>query len=486
MENTFSAQHSQQQSQQQVQQLSGAQFQGLELLSKPILDIRSLLEKQLSENPLLEIAPPEAVEFAGDTYGKAAMAGNEIDRSELEGSQEEYPLLKAGDEEDYFPGDYPNNDSDYDEYRQHKFDIASAAMQSADTLEELLGEQLQALDLPPNELEAVEAVLENIDQNGFLKVHLADIAMVNDLTMDDLNKALQTVQSFDPPGIGARDAVESLVLQLKRRNYPDKRIYTLLIDHREELERNKLPQIAKTMKITIDELYGFLADLKKLNSIPAAGMTDDRNNTVIVPEMSVELENGEVKISGREDYSPRLRISNYYEKMLEDPTLPEDDRKYLKEKLLSAQTLIASLAKRQDTLRAVTGVIAEKQSDYFRNGEEYLKPMTMAEVADALELHETTISRAVNGKYIATPYGLKELRFFFSSGVKTDGGGNLSSHAVKARIKELIEEEDSAKPYSDETISKMLAAEGVKVARETVKKYRKSMNIPATHLRRRH
>lgn len=486
MDNAFSAQQTQQQSQQQLQQLTHAQYQGLDILQKPLLEIRSLLADELAVNPLLEIAPPEAVELAGDTYGDAAMTGNMLDRSEIEGSQEEYPLLQSGSDSDYYEPDYSDPDNDAGEYYQHKLDIASAAMQSTDTLSDLLWEQLQSLELSGNELKAVEAVIEGIDKNGFLKVHPADIAMTHDLTMDDISRALQTVQSFDPPGIGARDAVESLVLQLKRRNYPDKRIYTLLTDHREELERNKLPQIAKAMEMTIDELYGFLTDLKKLNSIPAAGMTADQNNTVIVPEMSVELENDEIKISGREDYFPRLRIANYYEKMLEDPALPEEDRKYLKEKLLSAQTLIASLAKRQDTLRAVTGMIAEKQSDYFRNGEEYLKPMTMAEVADALELHETTISRAVNGKYIATPYGLKELRFFFSSGVKTESGGDLSSHAVKARIKELIEEEDPAKPYSDEVISKMLAAEGVKVARKTVQKYRDSMNIPATNLRRRH
>ncbi len=486
MGNTFSIQHTQQQSQQQVQQLSGAQFQGLELLSKPLLDIRSLLEAELSENPLLEIAPPETVELAGDTYGDAAMAGNEIDRSEIEGSQEEYPLLQSGSNSDYYEPDYSDPDNDAGEYYQHKLDIASAAMQSTDTLSELLWEQLQSLELSGNELKAVEAIIERIDQNGFLKVHPADIAMVNNLTMDELNKALQTVQSFDPPGIGARDAVESLVLQLKRRNYPDERIYTLLAGYREELERNKLPQIAKAMDITIDELYGFLADLKKLNSIPAAGMTAEQNNTVIVPEMSVELENDEIKISGREDYFPRLRISGYYEKMLQDTSLAEEDRKYLKEKLLSAQSLIASMAKRQDTLRAITEIIAGKQAEFFRNGEEYLKPMTMAEVADALDLHETTVSRAVNGKYIATPYGLKELRYFFSSGVKTADGADISNRAVKARIKELIEDEDPGKPYSDEVISKMLAAEGVKVARKTVQKYRDSMNIPATNLRRRH
>ena len=399
MDNAFSARQTQQQGQQQLQQLTHAQFQGLDILQEPLLEIRALLADELAVNPLLEIASPAAVELAGDTYGDAAMAGNELDRSEIEGSQEEYPLLSPDSNDDYYETDYSNHDNDAGEYHQHKLDIASAAMQSTDTLSDLLWEQVQSLELSGNELKAVEAVLEGIDENGFLKVHPADIAMTHDLTMDDISRALQTVQSFDPPGIGARDAVESLVLQLKRRNYPDERIYTLLTAYREELERNKLPQIAKAMKITIDELYGFLADLKKLNSIPAAGMTDDRNNTVIVPEMSVELENDEIKISGREDYFPRLRISNYYEKMLDDPTLPEEDRKYLKEKLLSAQTLIALLAKRQDTLRAVTGMIAEKQSDYFRNGEEYLKPMTMAEVADALELHETTISRAVNGKY---------------------------------------------------------------------------------------
>ena len=240
------------------------------------------------------------------------------------------------------------------------------------------------------------------------------------------------------------------------------------------------------MKVSIDELYGFLDDLKKLNSIPAAGMTPPQTNMVIVPEMSVELENNEIKVVGREDYLPRLRIVKQYEDMLEKPGLEEDDRKYLKEKLLAAQTLIASLAKRQDTLRGITLLIAEKQSEFFRNGEEYLKPMTMAEVAAALDLHETTVSRAVNGKYIATPQGLKELRYFFSSGVKNDDGEDVSSRAVKVRIREIIEDENPAKPYSDAAIADMLEGEGLNVARRTVAKYRESMNILPTNLRRRH
>ena len=240
------------------------------------------------------------------------------------------------------------------------------------------------------------------------------------------------------------------------------------------------------MKISIDELYGFLDDLKKLNSIPAAGFMPPQDNVVIVPEMVVELEDNEVQVIGREDYLPRLRINKQYLEYLDDPKLSEEDRKYFKEKLSAAQTLIESLAERQDTLRAVTLEIAQKQADFFRYGEEYLKPMTMNEVAEALDLHESTVSRAVNGKYIATPQGLKELRYFFSSGVRSDDGEDVSSRAVKARIREIIEYENPAKPYSDEKISQMLAAEGINAARRTVAKYRESMNIPATNLRRRH
>ncbi len=486
MSGGFSQQHNQQQTQQQSQQLTHARYQALELLTRPLLDIRSLLEKELADNPLLEIAAPAIVEFAGDTYGDAASAGNEIDPSEVEGSREEISLL-ANTEDEYYGVNYVENNEDFAGYCQHKYDIASAAIQqSGDVLSDLLWEQLQSVCLNGKERRAAEVILEKIDENGFLKVHLADLAMVHDLAMADLEKALQVVQSFDPPGIGARDAVESLVLQLKRRNYPDERIYTLLTLHREALERNKLPEIAKAMKISIDELYGFLDDLKKLNSIPAAGMTPPENNTVIVPEMSIELENNEIKVLGREDYFPRLRIVKQYEDMLAKPDLNEEDRKYLKEKLLAAQALIASLAERQDTLREITLQIAGKQTEFFRYGEEYLKPMTMAEVAAALDLHESTVSRAVNGKYIATPQGVKELRYFFSSGVKNDDGEDISSRAVKARIKELIESENPAKPYSDAAIAEMLESEGLNVARRTVAKYRESLNIPATNLRRRH
>ena len=199
MSGGFSQQHNQQQTQQQSQQLTHARYQALELLTRPLLDIRSLLEKELADNPLLEIAAPAIVEFAGDTYGDAASAGNEIDPSEVEGSREEISLLE-NTEDEYYGVNYVENNEDFAGYCQHKYDIASAAIpQSGDVLSDLLWEQLQSVCLNSKERRAAEVILEKIDENGFLKVHLADLAMVHDLAMADLEKALQVVQSFDPP-----------------------------------------------------------------------------------------------------------------------------------------------------------------------------------------------------------------------------------------------------------------------------------------------
>ena len=191
-------------------------------------------------------------------------------------------------------------------------------------------------------------------------------------------------------------------------------------------------------------------------------------------------------VSGRERNFPRLGLVDTYLAMLDDPALPGETRAYLQEKRADAETLIQLIDKRQDTISRITAVIARRQAEYFRHGIDYLVPMTRASIAEELDLDASTVSRAVNGKYIATPQGLKELRYFFSSGVKNDEGQDVSSRAVKARIREIIEDENPAKPYSDEKISQMLADEGIRIARKTVQKYRDSMNIPGTSLRRRH
>jgi RNA polymerase sigma-54 factor len=310
--------------------------------------------------------------------------------------------------------------------------------------------------------------------------------MAGNLELTEINAAIDLIQSFDPPGVGARDTVEALLLQLKRRNCTDEKLYTLLQNHSGDLERNHLPQIAKAMNITVEEIYSMLAELKKLNFIPAVGLENHERTIHAVPEMSIELENDYPAVNSRNTTLPRLGIVQQYLDLLEKPETPEETRHYLREKLANAENLLKSLELRQDTLTRITNVIAKKQADFFRYGIAHLQPMTMSEMAQELDLHETTVSRAVANKYLDTPQGLKEYRFFFSSGYKNASGEDISSRGVKEEIKQMIANEDPRKPLSDAAIAQKLADNGLDIARRTVAKYRESMNIPPTNLRRKH
>lgn len=482
MENSFS----QQLSQQQTQQITPHQLQGLKILEAPLAQLESILAAELESNPLLEVVSPAREELAGDPLGDAAAAGNELQMNEFEGDREDFPLLNelnSIDSESFFDRDDNNADAG-DLQKKHDFCFDSLTVQR--TLVDILLEQLNFLTISKLEKAAAELIIGSLDERGFLQTHLADIAMSSSLEIGVLENALQLVQSFDPPGVGARSAAESLELQLKRRNYPDEKIYTLLREYSNELERNQLPKIAKAMKISIDELYDYIDELRKLNCIPASGIGNTAGNIGVQPEMSVILEDDELHVDLRKATMPRFRLVKSYLDMLEDPQLAPETATYLKEKLASAEALLKSLDLRQDTLSSITGVIVRRQEKFFRQGVEYLVPMTMAEVAAELDLHETTVSRAVAGKYLATPQGLKEYRFFFSGGFKNAEGEDVSSRGVKEKIKEFIAGENPAKPLSDAAISSLLAAEGLNIARRTVAKYRESLNIPPTNLRRKH
>lgn len=473
--------------QKQTLQLSASQQQGLKLLAAPALELENLLAAELQNNPLLEVISSGREVLAGDLVGAAAEAGNEQLPGEFEGDKEVLPL------EEYVAdawGDFsgagsysPNADS---EETQRKRDFMFDSLTSSRTLEDLLIEQLNFAGVSPKKYRIAKAVIGNLDENGFLVTHPADMAMSLNVSMEDVTDAVKLVQSFEPPGIGARDVKESLSLQLQRSNYPDERIYILLEQYSDELARNQLPQIARSMKISMDTLQKFLADLRKLNSVPVRGLEVSSAAQTVIPEMSVAVADGEITIAGHEGTFPKLGIITHYRRMLEDPGTDAETRKYLQEKLNAAESLIKSLDLREDTLRRLTGLIVKRQAEFFRNGVEYLQPMTMNDAAKELDLNESTVSRAVAGKYIDTPYGVFEYKFFFSGGYTDEDGEGISSRAVKEKIRHLIDSEDPRKPLSDEAISKLLVADGLKVARRTVTKYRESMNIPATNLRRQH
>ena len=473
--------------QKQTLQLNASQLQGLNLLATPAVELENLLALELQSNPLLEVISSGREVLAGDLVGAAAEAGNEQLPGEFDGDNEVLPMAEyVADAWEDFSGEESYSNAVDPEETQRKRDFMFDLLTSSRTLEDLLLEQLNFAGVSKKKYRIARAVIGNLDEQGFLATHPADMAMSLNVPMEDVADAVKLVQSFEPPGIGARDVKESLSLQLQRSNYPDERIYILLEHYSDELARNQLPQIARNMKISMDTLQQFLTDLRKLNSVPVRGLELNAPAQTVIPEMDVKIVDDEICIYGHEGAFPRLGLVSRYQKMLDDPATDEESRKYLQEKLTSAENLIKSLDLREDTLRRLTGVIVKYQTGFFRNGVEHLQPMTMSEAAKELDLNESTVSRAVAGKYIDTPFGVFEYKFFFSGGYTAADGEDVSSRAVKEKIRNLIDSEEPRKPLSDEAISKLLAADGLKVARRTVAKYRESMNILPTNLRRQH
>ncbi len=483
MENVFS----QQVAQRQEQQLAPAQLASLALLTAPLAELENRIAVEMERNPLLEAAPPSREELIGDPVGEVSAAETAPDVPAYDGDEEDFSRLSeladgwaaAGATAEASSGD------DREAARErHEFELNS--LTAPRTLADMLQEQLNFCSLNPRERHAAELVLGSIDEHGYLATHPADIAMAGALTLKEVENALRLVQSFDPPGVGARDAAESLALQLRRRNYPDERIYRLLGEFRADLEHNRLPQIAKAMGVDVARVYAYIGELKKLNPAPASGLDAHVDNAVVLPEMALEFRNGCLEITGRDRYVPHLGLVSKYLKMLEDPDTPPETKSYLREKLTAAESLLKGLALRQSTLERITEVIARRQEGYFKHGLDALAPLTMAEVAQELGVHETTVSRAVAGKYLATPQGVCEYRFFFSGGYRSAEGGDVSNRVVKAAIRAMIEAENARKPLSDAAIAEQLQKQGLNVARRTVAKYRESMNIAPTNLRRQH
>jgi len=473
---------SQQTTQKQLQQLNHIQRQGLDLLKAPLTELESMLTTELESNPLLEVISPAREEPVGDPFGDTAAASNELSPDETDNEDGLFADLP----DSWSGGEYFSEAAADQSELQQKHDFLLNSLTVSPSLTDLLFEQLSFCNITQPQRIIAEQLIGSLDDGGFLTTHTADIAMQCNAQLAEVEDVLQLIQSFDPPGVGARSLQESLTLQLQRNNYPDKRIYRLLNDFSEELERNKLPQIAKAMQISIEQLYEYLHDLKKLNRTPAAGVEVRTAPTVIIPEMSIENHDGELIVSDRKSPLPKLGKIAHYEAMLQDPDTPEETRKYLKEKLLSADNLLKMLEMRQSTLLRITEAIKRHQKDFLLNGINHLTPMSAFEIAQELELDDSTVSRAISGKYLETPQGVLEYKFFFSGGYTTADGEDISSRGVKEKIRELIAAEDSRKPLSDEALSKMLSEHGLNVARRTVAKYRESLNIPPTNLRRHH
>ncbi len=465
----------------QEQVLAPQQLQSLEILLAPLLELQEKLNQELERNPVIEQEKNAIEEPSGDPLASVERSADNDESSSKEDENDISELLQLADSwHDYLPPAHARNDysSEDQEKREHMFN----SLVEQPSLQDYLLEQLRFAAVSPKVTAVAEVVIGSIDASGYLRTHPADIAMTTETTLSKVEQAIVLVQSFDPPGIGARDLKECLLLQINRAD-GDTLLLELVEKHLEELGRNRLPQIARAMRVPIHKLNNIISKLKTFNPFPGSSISPEQP-VFVIPEVTVTKESGEYIINANDNYLPRLRLSSRYLEMLENPETPTETKSYIKEKLLNAKMLLRSIEQRQSTIKKIARVIIDTQRDFLEQGVEYLRPLTMAQVADNLKLHETTISRAIANKYLKTPLGLFEFKFFFSGGYQSESGEAVSSRSIKEKIKELIANDDNAKPLSDSKISQILKDEGLAVARRTVAKYREESGIPASNLRK--
>ena len=343
--------------------------------------------------------------------------------------------------------------------------------------------QAELLDVSPPVLAAIEHLIGSLDDRGFLTQSPADAALQTGLPLEAMQEAHAALKTFDPPGIGSLNLEECLLNQLDLQGRANSLAARILRDHFDLLTRRRIPELARKLGANPDDVQSAIEEIGKLDPAPGRRFTED-SNRVVEPDVTVYKDGDEWKITLNSDYIPRLRISNTYREMIAKGTLSKDERDYLRERMRSGKFLIDSIEQRQRTIERITREILKFQADFFEHGVSQLKPLTMTQVAEVVGVHETTVSRAIANKYLRSPHGIFEFKFFFTTGYEADGGAAVSNTSVKELIADFIAIEDRSKPLSDQEIVAKLQEKGLTIARRTVAKYREELGILPSNLRR--
>jgi RNA polymerase sigma-54 factor len=343
--------------------------------------------------------------------------------------------------------------------------------------------QAEVSDCPPRVLTAIRYLVGSIDDRGFLTATPADIALMSGLALEDVQAAHKLLRTFDPPGIGAQNLEDCLLFQLASTGRGDSIAARVVRDHFELLTRRRIPDLARRLGVSLEEIQVAIEEIGTLDPSPGRRFADD-SNRVVVPDVAVEKEDGRWQIRLNSDYIPRLRISQTYRELIAKGQLSKAERDYLSERMRSGRFLINSIAQRQQTIERITREIITVQEEFFEHGVSRLKPLTMTQIAEVVGVHETTVSRAIANKYIQTPHGVFDFKYFFTPGYQAQSGDAVSNTSVKEMINDLIAGEDRAHPLSDQELVAKLQAKGIKVARRTVAKYREELGLLPSNLRR--
>jgi RNA polymerase sigma-54 factor len=474
--------------------------QSLALLQAPTLELKALVEQELQQNPVLEEAAATDTELQ-EKETRDSETAETIDPAEppadltfdpaseknsnepVDDFQAEFERLVQLDQEwrDHFAQtNIPLRASaEEEEKRQFMFDSLVAGT----SLQEMLLEQVRESALPNEQWPIAEMLIGNIDDYGYLKATVEELAFSTGVSVETITSVLKVIQSFDPAGVGARDLRECLMLQLERAGEQEGLEYRIVRDFMEALGKRRIPEIARGTGTEVDEVQDALENIARLEPRPGRAYLPD-NDQYILPEVFVHRSGDEFVVTTNNEHIPHLRISNTYKDLMAQGQNSPEVRNYIREKIRAGKFLIKSLHQRQQTILNIAREIVNRQREFLEKGVAFLKPLTMVQIAEVVGVHETTVSRAVSGKYMQTPQGIFEMKYFFTAGIQTANGDGLSNTSVKDMISDIFKNEDPGKPLSDQEVVRMLKEKGIVIARRTVAKYRTELNILPSNLRK--
>ncbi len=460
------------------QTLAPQLIQSLKMLQMPILKLEQTLRHELATNPLLE----EIEETDADQLDKDA----EFDVAE-EGSGDEKET--DSDQEKIDWENYLNDDDDFGykvrERKESKEDTFLATTSTEKSLYDHLHDQLSLLRLSEEQHRIGEYILGNIDPHGYLVVSSEEMAEELEVPVEEIDGVLEKIKKFDPIGVGSRDTRESLLIQLQDRGLENSLAYRIVDEHLYDLEKKSILQISKLMGVPFEKAQSALDMIKTLNPYPAHGRFQTAA-AAIIPDLVVERVGADYVVFHNDRNVPQLRINPSYRLLVKRGSgSSKDTKKYISQKLEQARWLLNAINQRRNTMIRVMESIVEEQYDWFEKGVEFLKPLIMEDIARRVDMNVATISRVSNGKYVQTPHGVFEIKYFFNTGISKSDGGEMSKRHVKRKIEEIINNENPEKPFSDQEIYRRLQAEGIKLARRTVTKYREELKILPARFRRR-
>ena len=466
-------------------------YQAMDLLYMPLLDLQQHLKQELLNNPFLDMVEPE--------------------EDEEESEEEEVTEEQQATEEKT-----TNDEIDWEEILLDGFDAGGRREEHEDReyyepvtvdtrdLSDHLIDQITLLDLSPRQALLADEFIGNINEDGYLACAIEDIlTTVNDTvikaaealerdtedlpvyTSTEVDEMLRTIQSLDPPGVGARDLRECLMLQLREAGLEQSVPFRLVRDCFDELINHRWSEISKRFGISPSDVQKAADEIKKLDPKPGLVYSDASDN-YIIPDLIVEKIDGKYHVFLNDANLPRLKLSRAYQEIARDKKKFEGESKeFISNKLNSANWMIQAIEQRRQTMLKVMNYIVDRQRDFFEKGVQHLKPLTLREVAEVINMHESTVSRVTNEKFVQTPRGVLPLKFFFSSGLSTTAGEDVSARGIKAQIEKLVSEEDPKHPLTDQAIVNILRESGVQIARRTVAKYRDQLGVLSARMRKR-